>query len=65
MEPIVELIKPDIGLHIKIYPNGKVEGFDGVIINRIPATIDGIFDVISKGVIVLGEDIRSMKDLIK
>lgn len=32
---IFELYNPDTNTHIKIYNNGKVEGFNGVSINKL------------------------------
>lgn len=61
-KPVIELIKPD-GSKILIWNNGKVVGFDGVVINRIPELLNSIFDLTGDAIMGLGEDIKKMKEL--
>ena len=64
-EPMIELINPVTGVHIKVWPNGKCEGFDGTIINRTPQVLNAIVEQISNGVIGFGQDIKNLTDIWK
>jgi hypothetical protein len=64
MKPIVELQKykensDELLLHIKIYSDGRIEGFDGVIINRIPDVMIKLCETIGDAVMSFGNDIKS------
>lgn len=63
MKPIVELQKykensDELLLHIKIYSDGRIEGFDGVIINRIPDAMTKLCETIGDAVVSFGNDIK-------
>ncbi len=64
-EPMIELINPVTGIHIKVWANGKCEGFDGAIVNRTPQILNAIVEQISNGVISFGEDIKKITDIWK
>lgn len=63
MKPIVELKKyvPDtneLEVYIKIFSDGRAEGFDGVVINRIPDAMNMLCQAIGEAVSDLGDDIK-------
>lgn len=64
MKPIIELQKykedsDELLIHVKIYSDGRIEGFDGVVINRIPDVMIILCQTIGDAVMSFGNDIKN------
>jgi hypothetical protein len=59
-KPIFELIDHQ-GQHIKIYGNGRVEGFNGTVINNFPWAVSEILEASSQALELFAKEIRNIK----